>query len=310
MSWFRLDDSGWSHPKVLAVGNRAFGAWCRAGQWASQQLSNCFVAASVCRLIEPATSVWGALVEAGLLERCEGGYLIHDYLAYNPSKEQVEAKRRAQRDGGRAGANARWNRLDDGSTHGSTHKSTHGSPQDYLNGPVPSRPDPILSEGSQATGPTETDPEETRPGAPPSRPPPSKRTKQLPIKVPTPKDLTWGIWREMYANSRRKYGKFVANAGAPKAIETLAERALSEAQSELVDRGTPGDPLPLVEELLRHWFASYLRDDGFNEFLSGKRHAIEYLPKSLSEYGLPKGWGMGPRGGALSLLAGMGAINE
>jgi len=144
--WFRLDDAGWCHPKVIAAGNRAFGAWCRAGQWSSSQLADGFVATSVARLIEPATAVWGALVEAGLLVRCEGGYRIHDFLVYNPSKSQVEAKRAAQREGGKAGAMGRWgaepNRSTHGSTHKSTHKSTHGGTHDDQNGPIPSHPVP------------------------------------------------------------------------------------------------------------------------------------------------------------------------
>jgi hypothetical protein len=124
MTWFRLDDAGWCHAKVLGVGNRAFGAWCRAGQWASQQLSDGFVPASVCRLIEPASAVWRTLSDAGMLHPCEGGYTIHDYLEYNPSRSQVEAKQAAQREGGRAGAHARWC----GSTHGSTYESTQAQP--------------------------------------------------------------------------------------------------------------------------------------------------------------------------------------
>lgn len=35
------------------------------------------------------------LVDAGLWERAKGGFRIHDHLEYNPSREQVEAERRA-----------------------------------------------------------------------------------------------------------------------------------------------------------------------------------------------------------------------
>ena len=98
----------------------------------------------------------------------------------------------------------------------------------------------------------------------------------------------FSIWRKMYATSRRKYGKYVENGDCRGTMGKVAERALSEAISELQARGKPGDPVePVVQEVLEHWFAAYLRDDGRDGFLVDARHPIRFILKSLSTYGTP-----------------------
>ena len=51
----------------------------------------------------------GRLVEAGLWEANGTGYVIHDYLDYNPSRKSLEEKHESKRRAGRAGglANAK-----------------------------------------------------------------------------------------------------------------------------------------------------------------------------------------------------------
>lgn len=106
MSWFRLEGRGAFHHKVLAAGNEAYGAWCRAGQWCSDQLTDGLVPRSVAEQIAK-PKVWAKLVEARLMVEVDGGYQIHDYLDWNPSSEQERAKREAmrekRREAGRAG---------------------------------------------------------------------------------------------------------------------------------------------------------------------------------------------------------------
>ncbi len=108
MSWFRLDDQGAFHAKVVQAGNEAYGAWCRAGQWSCAQLTEGRVPRSTALAIAP-LRVWKKLVEAkgtsefGLVEAVGDDFLLHDFLDWNPSAAEELAKRAARSAAGRAG---------------------------------------------------------------------------------------------------------------------------------------------------------------------------------------------------------------
>ncbi len=110
MSWFRLDDQGAFHAKVVQAGNEAYGAWCRAGQWSSAHLTEGRLPRTTALAIAP-IKIWKRLVEArgtskhGLLEETGTDFQIHDYLDYNPSAEEELAKRAARSAAGRNGGN-------------------------------------------------------------------------------------------------------------------------------------------------------------------------------------------------------------
>src|SRR4051812_28233572 len=93
MTWYALDDQGAFHAKVLDAGNEAYGAWCRAGQWCSQQLTDGRFSRAVAVTIGP-WRLWKKLIAVGLCEDMGNGELqIHDFLDYNPSAEEVRAER-------------------------------------------------------------------------------------------------------------------------------------------------------------------------------------------------------------------------
>lgn len=97
MSWFRLEGRGAFHHKVLAAGNEAYGAWCRAGQWSSDQLTEGLVPLAVAEQIAK-PKVWAKLIAAKLIHEAEGGYQIHDFLDFNPSSEAERARREETRE--------------------------------------------------------------------------------------------------------------------------------------------------------------------------------------------------------------------
>lgn len=103
VTWFRLDEKGAFHAKVLAAKNEAYGAWCRAGQWASEHLTDGFIPADTAHTIAP-ERIWNRLVSVGLMEPHDGpggygdGYQIHDFLDYNPPREKVLAERKRKAD--------------------------------------------------------------------------------------------------------------------------------------------------------------------------------------------------------------------
>lgn len=98
MTWFKLDDKGYFHRKVVAAGNEAYGAWCRAGQWSSDHREDGFISTDVAHIMARPI-VWERLIRVGLLEPSpRGGYVIHDFLEYNPSATEVKDRRLSLRE--------------------------------------------------------------------------------------------------------------------------------------------------------------------------------------------------------------------
>ena len=161
MSWFRLDDQGAFHAKVVKAGNEAYGAWCRAGQWCSAHGSTGFIPIEVAHLLA-SKKIWDRALSCGLLDKTDGaGYQIHDFNEYNPTEEQVDARKArlsaarsaAGKTGGiksgvaRSGlpsgpsngeANAKQTRSKQRSKHEAKRRSKHEAKRS----PVPSRPVP------------------------------------------------------------------------------------------------------------------------------------------------------------------------
>lgn len=104
MAWFKIDDHLWSHPKFLRLSDKAFRLWVRAGAYASQHLTDGLVTDDMLALLGAARKHCDELWAAGLWERVpEGGYRFHDWHDYQPSSEQVAAKRQQDRE-----RQARW----------------------------------------------------------------------------------------------------------------------------------------------------------------------------------------------------------
>ena len=97
MPWFRLEDSFYNHPKVNRAGNAATGLWVRCGTYSAQYLTDGHVPAEVARVFGRTREIV-SLLEAHLWEENGDGFLIPDYLEYNPSKDQVLADRAAARE--------------------------------------------------------------------------------------------------------------------------------------------------------------------------------------------------------------------
>lgn len=102
MTWFKLDDKSAFHRKVLAAGNEAWGAFCRAGASSSGEGTDGLITRAVAEAIAPAR-VWARLVAVGLAERDSEDYRLHDFLDWNPSAEQVRAKQAARQQAGKRG---------------------------------------------------------------------------------------------------------------------------------------------------------------------------------------------------------------
>lgn len=129
MGWVRLDDAFYDHPKVQEVGPLGLALWVTSIAWSNRNLTDGFVPRAKAKTLldwegvawhmwrgeivgggedAEALDVAAALVNAGLWVEADGGFRIHDYHDYQPSKDEVEAGRRQKQEAGRKGAAVRW----------------------------------------------------------------------------------------------------------------------------------------------------------------------------------------------------------
>ena len=114
MAWARIDDKFLDNPKVRKAGKEATYLYVSGLVYSSNQLTEGFISDEALGLvaykgfIKNELTHAAVLVECGLWDKIEGGYQIHDYLEYNPTKEQIEEARAKKAVAGSKGAQARW----------------------------------------------------------------------------------------------------------------------------------------------------------------------------------------------------------
>lgn len=100
MPWGRLDDSLYDHPKLDALGRyrlSCIGLNTLAQSWCNRWLTDGLVPTDRVERLGGTVALANRLVDAGLWEKVDGGYRIHDFLDYNDSRETVLAQREAAR---------------------------------------------------------------------------------------------------------------------------------------------------------------------------------------------------------------------
>lgn len=98
MSWIRLDNGFPEHPKVLGLTDAAFRAEVIAICYASRYLTDGWVPAP------PRRALASELVKAQLWLPDGDGYQLHDYLDWQQSRAQAQARS----DRARQAARKRW----------------------------------------------------------------------------------------------------------------------------------------------------------------------------------------------------------
>lgn len=116
MTWVKLDDKMWRNPKVKALSPLAFrahvSALCCCGEWMTDGYVSPETAVEVGAVDDVLVELTSVLVPgrgALWLPHVAGGYVIKDYLKYNPSRSEYEAGLEKRRARAKAGADARWN---------------------------------------------------------------------------------------------------------------------------------------------------------------------------------------------------------
>jgi hypothetical protein len=122
MPWVKLDEQFRHHPKIVQAGAVGIAMYVCGLSYAAEYLTDGFVSRQAVRTlidlddvifvgmhdsdsIDP-IDVAHRLVDLGLWDEAPGGFRIHDYLDYNPSKVQVMAERAVKQAAGRAGGQA------------------------------------------------------------------------------------------------------------------------------------------------------------------------------------------------------------
>jgi hypothetical protein len=127
MTWAKLDDGFVDHPKVDPLSDGAFRLHVAGIVMCSRLLTDGVVADErVSRLVPRFKKAQLAELEAaGLWEAMDGGWVIHDYLDFNPSAEQVKADRAKT-----AERQRRWKakRVSDGVSNGVSDGVTNAAP--------------------------------------------------------------------------------------------------------------------------------------------------------------------------------------
>jgi hypothetical protein len=117
MTWVRLDDQFPDHPKVVAAGAQATWLYISGLCYCSRQLTDGRIPKPIVPRLTDLRKPYDLaerLVVVGLWRDEPGCYVVHDYLAHQRSKEQVEREREA--------ANVRQkSRRDKKRSHGGSH---------------------------------------------------------------------------------------------------------------------------------------------------------------------------------------------
>lgn len=97
MTWFRVDDGFWSHPKTFALSPGAVALWVRAGSYCGNHLTDGVVKRDVLPMLQGTTDHANELINAGLWVDHIDGYLFHDWTTYQDTRQSVEQRRESWR---------------------------------------------------------------------------------------------------------------------------------------------------------------------------------------------------------------------
>lgn len=152
MTWLKTDDKFPEHRKIRRLSDGAYRLHHTALAFSAKDETDGRIATDDIDEMQHGRRLAKhipSLVDAGLWRSVKGGWMLHDFLDYNPSHEQLEAERahnreRQARARARRRAGAPW---DEG--HAVTNGVTNGAVTRESQDPVPNRTDPFRTDPSR-----------------------------------------------------------------------------------------------------------------------------------------------------------------
>jgi len=225
MTWFKIDDDFFFHPKVIAASNSAIGLFVRCGSWASNHLTDGFIPDKVIEMFGTDADIT-RLIDVGLLEETDGdGYLMPAFLDYNPSADEVKATRAASAERQRQ---SRGRRSDD--------------PEDVTRDSRVSHKDVTRDSRVSHSAPTRPDPTHIKPPPPGNTQPVDKvvvaASKKI-IEINPPSTAPKKRHAYLAAMQRR------LRAEHPDIVDLLHTQGLEDVVTEIVRRETEPEVVEL-----------------------------------------------------------------
>ena len=161
MAWVRLDEDFAQHPKVVKAGPLGMALHVAALCYCNRHLTDGFVPKQIARTLLDLTGLgmrlwdggvvggghdaeWGMivddLVEAGLWEPTDDGWVIHDYHDYQPSKEHIKAVRKERQAAGKKSGESRRRKQAANNKEANDEQSVQQNPN---NGQTKAEPVPV-----------------------------------------------------------------------------------------------------------------------------------------------------------------------
>jgi hypothetical protein len=161
MAWFKVDDGFFSSRKVLmiprAMRAKCLGIWVQAGTWSAKELTDGHVPGYVLDELGGIPEERDELIRVGLwLPDGEDGIYFHDWLDFQPSREETLVKResvqKARSASGRAGGlkSAELRRSKSEANGKQNSSKTQANPNQNPT-PDPTRPDPLSKDRESAS---------------------------------------------------------------------------------------------------------------------------------------------------------------
>lgn len=93
MTWIRLDDNLPDHPKLLCLSDKAFRLFITSLCYSGRYLTDGYITTASLVVLRGDDVSVGELVDGGLWDEDAGGWHIHDYTEYQPTRSKVTKER-------------------------------------------------------------------------------------------------------------------------------------------------------------------------------------------------------------------------